>query len=123
MTRSAFLITILVAGLLLIGLAVPALAGGDDSRGDGGRDHDHDRAREAVLKQDARPLVSILPEVERRYRARMVEVDFESEDGRLVYKIKLLTRTGRIIEVEVDAATGDIVKDDLDDDHGHHSED
>lgn len=72
----------------------------------------HDRARDAVARHAARPLSEILPEIERRYRARMVEVELEDEDGRLAYEIKLVTDTGRLIEVVVDAATGAVVKDD-----------
>lgn len=72
----------------------------------------HDRARDAVARHVARPLSEILPEIERRYRARMVEVELEDDDGRLAYEIELVTDAGRLIEVVVDAATGSVVKDD-----------
>lgn len=110
----------LVFFLLLSCLASPATA--DDSRGHGGG-HDHDRARDAVARQDARRLADILPAVERLYRARMVEVEFETEGGRFLYRIELITASGRIIEVEVDAATGAIVKDDIGDDTRNDPED
>jgi uncharacterized membrane protein YkoI len=121
MKRTALLMFLLLTGLFLIGLAAPALS--DNGRGAGGREHDHDRARDAVSQLGARPLATILPEIEQRYRARMVEVEFEPEDGRLLYEIELITATGRIIEVVVDASTGDIVDDDVSDDDGQHPED
>lgn len=103
----------LIVLLLISCLASPAAA--DDGRGHGGG-HDHDRARDAVARHEARRLADILPAIEQGYRARMVEVELESEDGLLVYRLELITASGRIIEVEVDAATGAIVKDDIDDD-------
>ena len=107
--------------LLLIGLAAPALA--DNSRGGNGSGHDHDRVRDAVSRHEARALAEILPGIERRYQARMVAVEFEPKDGLLVYEIKLITSAGRIIEVVVDAATGDIIKDDMDDEDDQQPED
>jgi uncharacterized membrane protein YkoI len=110
----------LVLLLFMSFLASPATA--DDGRGHGGS-HDHDRARDAVAHHDARRLADILPAIERRYGARMVEVEFEAEGGRFVYKIELITTSGRIVEVEVDAATGAIVRDDIGDDTHEEPED
>lgn len=123
MKHTVLLVFLIVTGLLLVGLVAPALADGGSGQGRGGHDHDHDRAREAVAQNIAQPLATILPAIERRYQARMVDVEFESEDGRLVYEIELITPAGRIIEVVVDAATGDIVRDDLGGDDGQQSED
>lgn len=130
MKRTVLLIFLLVTGLLLLGLAAPALAqgggggngGGSQGRADPGR-ADHDRAREAVSREDARPLAAILPAIERRYRARMVGLELGSHGGRLVYEIELVTAAGRIIEVVVDAATGGIVSGDTADEDGRNPED
>lgn len=40
----------------------------------------------------------------------VLQVDLENEDGQDIYEIKILTQTGRVIEVEIDAATGSILK-------------
>ncbi len=103
--------------ILLICFALPALAqgqGGSGGNGGGsggsGQGHDHDRAREAVMRQDALPLATILPGIQQRYRAHMVEVKLESEDGLLVYEIELITPRGHIFEVVVDATTGAVIK-------------
>ncbi|MGB5559683.1 MAG: PepSY domain-containing protein [Paracoccaceae bacterium] len=113
--------------LMLIAFAVPAFADSNEGHGNGdaqdGQDHDHDRARDAVVRHDAQPLSAILPEIERRYEARMMAVKFEAEDGLLVYEIELITATGRIFEVVVDAASGNIVKDDTGHDDDGYLED
>lgn len=120
MKRTALLILALLTGLLLVGFAAPALA--ENGRGAGGQrkdqGQDQDRARDAVAREGARPLAAILPAIEARFGARMVEVDVDVEAGRLVYEIELITPSGRLIEVAVDAATGDIVGDDTGGDTG-----
>ncbi len=40
----------------------------------------------------------------------VLQVDLEAEDGQDIYEIKILTKTGRVIEVEIEAATGSILK-------------
>lgn len=104
--------------ILLFSLALPVLAQGHGGNGDGNggsnQGHDHDRAREAVIHQDARPLATVLPGIEQHYRARMVEVELETEDGLLVYEIELITPRGRIFEVVVDATTGTIIESETD---------
>lgn len=88
-----------------LGAASPALA-----------DRDHDRAREALARGEILSLSVLLPEIEARYDARMLEVELETDDGRLVYEFELITSAGRIIEAEVDAATGAILEDEQEDD-------
>jgi uncharacterized membrane protein YkoI len=92
--------------LLLLLLALPAIAGARD----GGHDDDHDRVFRA--RQDAAilPLETILERLNLGPRARLLEVEYESEDGVDVYEIEYLTGNGEIREVEVDAATGRILK-------------
>jgi uncharacterized membrane protein YkoI len=40
----------------------------------------------------------------------ILEVDLDEKDGRPVYEFKILSATGRVLEVEVDAVTGAILK-------------
>lgn len=40
----------------------------------------------------------------------VLQVDLEHEDGQDIYEIKILTQTGRVIEIEIEAATGSILK-------------
>jgi uncharacterized membrane protein YkoI len=44
--------------------------------------------------------------MERQYKARAVRAEEERRDGRIVYRIRLLSGDGRVFDVTVDAATG-----------------
>jgi uncharacterized membrane protein YkoI len=90
--------TRLTAFLLACALAASAVASDHD--------RDHDRAREAVRRGEAAPLAEILPAVEARLGARVIEVELERDDGRLIYEFELIGPDGRLIEAEVDARTG-----------------
>lgn len=79
--------------------SAPALAGGD-----------HDRARAAVQAGEVLPLKTVLERVSRSHPGEVLEVELESEDGRWVYEIKLLQAGGRLVKLEVDAATGEVLR-------------
>lgn len=115
----------LIATLILIqALAVPALAAGGGGGGNGGggagsggagssgagaaRDGGaiHDRARSAVERHEILPLKRVLATVRRTYGGRVIEVELERRHGRYVYELKLISADGHLLEVEVDAATG-----------------
>jgi uncharacterized membrane protein YkoI len=84
-------------------MALAVRAGGPAAARD--RD-DRERARAALQAGQIRPLAALLAEVEQRYVGRVIGIELEHEDGRWVYEFKLLPPTGRIYELEVDAATG-----------------
>ena len=46
--------------------------------------------------------------VEREYKARAVRAEERRRDGRVVYRIRLLSADGRVFDVTVDAASGAI---------------
>lgn len=84
-------------------------------------DDDHDEDREerrklnaAIERGEILPLTEILARTENRIEGRVVEIEFEHEDGRPVYEIYVLRQDGRRLEYEIDARTGEIL--DLDDD-------
>lgn len=97
--------------LLLALVALPASA----DRSGNGRGGDHDRARAAVSAGEILPLATLLPALEARFRARMIEVELDRDDGRLVYEVEMITPGGRILEIEVDAASGAILEAEEDD--------
>ncbi|WP_299133501.1 PepSY domain-containing protein [uncultured Amaricoccus sp.] len=70
---------------------------------------DYESARAALERGDVLPLAAILEKVERDTGARVIEVDFELEDGRYLYEFDMLTGDGRMIEAIVDAATGTLL--------------
>lgn len=86
--------------LLLALFLLPLPAGGQDSG---------DAARAAVERGEILPLARILAEVQRVHPGQLVETELEIEDGMHIYEIEILTPDGRLIEVEVDAATGAIL--------------
>lgn len=91
--------SLLVAGLI-------ALASG----GAIADDNDHLLARRALEEGRVLPLAEVLAAVKAKMPGKVLEVELEVEDGVLVYDLKLLTPGGGLKEVEVDAATGKILK-------------
>ena|SRR3990167_1362091 len=98
-------------------LAVAALlAGGgaayaDDDKGDDeGDEDDHDRARSALEKGEARPLTEILVIVEDELGGRIVRVELERRRGRYIYEFRVITPSGELREVYVDAMSAEILK-------------
>lgn len=81
-------------------------------------DPDHDRARAALARGEILPLSAILPKVQRRHGGRVIEVELEREGARYIYEFEVIARTGRILEVEVDAATGREIADPGNDNRG-----
>ncbi len=93
---------------LLAGL--PAHAG--DSARDSAQDsaRDHERARAAVQSGQALPLATLLQRLQRSHPGQVLEVELEREHGRWVYEITLLQPGGRLLKLELDAATGAVLK-------------
>ncbi len=73
-------------------------------------DSDHDRARNAVQAGQVLPLKTVLERLEREHPGQVLEVELEQEDGRWVYEVKLLQAGGRLVKLELDAASGEWLK-------------
>ncbi len=73
-------------------------------------DSDHEAARRALERGEVLPLTEIIALVGRDLQGHVIEVEFETKDKRHIYEFKLLTDDGKVVEVYVDAATGEIVK-------------
>lgn len=85
--------TTLVIGLLL---SVTVLAQADD----------HDKAKRLKDAGDILSLEVILQNAREVQQGKILEAELESENGKLVYEIELLTPEGKILELVFDAATG-----------------
>lgn len=72
-----------------------------------GRPTDQERALAARGRGDTLPLAKILAGVDRELLGRVIETDLDDDDGRLVYELELLLPDGRVIELKVDARTGE----------------
>lgn len=77
---------------------------------------DPDRARQAMELGLAKPLVELLPMVERETRGHVVEVEFEFIDGAYMYEFEFIAPDGRMMEAVVDAKTGEILSVEEDED-------
>lgn len=84
--------------------AQPAAADDDDD------DDDHERAREALERGAILPLARILDIARAETGGRVIEVEFDEDDGRYIYEVELVTPDGRRVKLEIDAATGAILK-------------
>ena len=71
---------------------------------------DHERAQQARERGEILPLERILSLVGQRIPGDVVKVELEREDGIWVYEIKVIDARGRLMEVEIDARTGGILK-------------
>lgn len=101
------------AALALLAAFAAAPACADDHRYE---DDDHERARAAVRAGAALPLAQILSRLGPTVEGRVVEVELEREDGRLVYEITVVSPAGRVRELAVDAATARVLEIEEDDD-------
>lgn len=80
-----------------------------------GRDINQDEALELREKGAILPLTELVGQALKRYpRARLLEAELEEDDGLLIYEIELLTEQGVVRELEINAATGAITKDEQD---------
>ena len=71
---------------------------------------DQERACEAVLKGEIVPLSDALNVVNKAFGGEVIEVELEDEHGRFVYEIKVLQNTGKVLEVELDAKSLEILE-------------
>lgn len=95
--------------LPVIALAIAALstvASADRGRG---RDGDHDEALRAVQTREALPLARIMEIATREVPGDIIEVELEHDDGQLIYEVEVLTSTGLVRQVEIDARTGAVL--------------
>ncbi len=75
-----------------------------------GAQNDQQRARAAVQAGQARPLQDILPQLRRGYPGRVLDAELDQAGGRWVYRIKLLTDDGKVLELIVDARSGEVLR-------------
>lgn len=92
--------------LVWLGLTACALLAAGPLRAD---ERDHELARRALEQHQVLPLRTVLEKVEREHQGQVLKIEFEHEDGRFVYKIRLLQADGRIAKLKVDAVDGRVL--------------
>jgi uncharacterized membrane protein YkoI len=93
-----------LASLLLAATAATAAGASPGGAGPGASPRDP----LAAARDQGLTLDEAVARMERRYYARAVRAEARTEDGRTVYRIRLLSGDGRVFEVKVDAGTGDV---------------
>lgn len=91
----------------LLALVLGTLGAGGALHADEG---DHELAREALQQGQVIPLRQVLDKVEREYQGQVLKIEFERDDGRYVYEIRLLQKDGRMAKLKVDAVDGRVLK-------------
>ena len=89
-------------------LSVCAMAGHDHALAS--NKGDHERALQAVQSGQVLPLAKVLALVEKAQPGQVLEVELENEKQQWQYEIKLLQPDGRLMKLQVDARTGEILK-------------
>jgi len=85
------------------------LADGASAR-ERGRDRDQDTARQALQRGEVLPISRILELVAQHLPGDVIEVQLDENRGRLEYEIRVLTPSGRVRELVLDARTGAFVR-------------
>lgn len=94
--------SLIAAATLMI--VAPARADSDDAR-------DQEIARQALSEGRIKPLAEITEIVKPLLPGTILGVELEIEDGgRIVYEFDVIDKAGKLKEVDVDAATGIILK-------------
>ena len=105
LSRTPFLSLLVIAVTSSI-LAATSVVASDDHK-----KQSHEAARQALLRKEVLPLTRILAIAAQRAPGEVIEVELEQGDhGRLKYDLKILAKTGRILELELDAKTGATLK-------------
>ncbi|KRG70423.1 PepSY domain-containing protein [Pseudoxanthomonas dokdonensis] len=71
---------------------------------------DHVEARELLRRGEILPLPEILDMAQRHVAGDIIEVELEREDSGWEYKVKVLTSTGRLKKVTLNARNGALIK-------------
>jgi uncharacterized membrane protein YkoI len=104
MNSRYFAMVLMLLGALTLG-ASAGIAGDKKDR----KQHEHKVVREALQRGEVLPLVKILAIANKEVPGDVIEVELEDEAKALVYEIKILTSTGRVREVKIDARTGAVL--------------
>lgn len=75
---------------------------------------DHDLARQALQSGEILPLDKILAAVSAKHPGQVLEVELDRDryDGKKIwiYEIKSVTQDGKLMKLEVDAKTGEVLQ-------------
>lgn len=99
----------LPAALGLVALAMGLWAFTGPGQGLRAEERDHELARQALQQGKVLPLRAVLDKVEQEYQGQAIKVEFEHDDGRFLYEIRLLQAGGKVVKLKVDAMDGRVL--------------
>jgi uncharacterized membrane protein YkoI len=103
-------VVLALAFLVAFSIAPPVGAQADD-------DDDaleHEEARKALEQGLVRPLEDIIAEARKHVQGDLIEVELEREDERYIYELEFIQPSGQIVELQLDAKSMAIIKDNID---------
>jgi uncharacterized membrane protein YkoI len=71
---------------------------------------DADDARELKQSGKIMPLEELIARVRKDYPGQIIQIELDEEKDRFIYEIEVLNDEGVVIELELDAATGEVLK-------------
>ncbi|MCW0180665.1 MAG: PepSY domain-containing protein [Zavarzinia sp.] len=71
---------------------------------------DHERALEALREGRILPVEAILDAARKDFGGDVLDIELEDEDEGFIYEIKLIAADGRIMKLDYDAATGQLLR-------------
>ncbi|NQE61728.1 PepSY domain-containing protein [Caulobacter sp. RHG1] len=97
--------------IALLALAAVTVVSASGASADDKKKQSHEAARQALLRKEVLPLTRILAIAAQRAPGEVIEVELEEAGkGRLKYDLKILSKNGRVRELELDAKTGATLK-------------
>ena len=78
-------------------------------------DDEQDRARAALDAGEIQPYGAIQDIVTTRASGEIIDVELDQDGSQWIYQLKLRDTHGQVLEVEVDATSGEILKMDAED--------
>lgn len=72
-------------------------------------DDDYIEARRLLKAGKILPLEKILKNIRKSYPGKILEVDLEKDNGRIVYEIEILANDGVVKELYINARSGELI--------------
>jgi uncharacterized membrane protein YkoI len=93
-------------------IAIPTAFADESKEGYG---DNHEKLDDARRRGKIMPIELLLKLLKERLKGEIVEIELDDNEGGLYYEVYYLDSGGRRIEIYVDAATGEILKNKLED--------
>jgi uncharacterized membrane protein YkoI len=104
-----------ITALALALAATMAVPSAFADKGEGGHGDEHEKLDEARRHGTIMPIELLLKKLNEKLKGEIVEIELDDKGDHLYYEIYYLNSAGRRIEIYVDAATGEILKDKVED--------